>query len=160
MVKRLSALLLMVSFQAVSSQLIIRMEDQSPVVLTDHEIITQFESTTFETQLPWFENRKSFTGIKVTDLIEFYQLTDVGSISFLGLNDYMSTSQINDIRRYQPIIAYEIEHEKIKVRNKGPYWLIFDLEKYPEIDDISFHSQMVWQIKEIIFHKADDATQP
>jgi len=56
---------------------------------------------------------------------------DIGS-----LNNYHSTLSRKDIVRYQPILAYQQDHHYIKVRNKGPYWVIY-------------HAQMVWQVNEM-----------
>ena len=66
-----------------------------------------------------------------------------------AMNDYYSYISREDILRYQPIIAYKQDHNYIKVRNKGPYWLIYPVTKYPELDVSYYHSQMVWQINRI-----------
>lgn len=144
------------SFQAMGSQLVIRIADQQPVVLTHDQIISVFEPTSFTTMLPWFEDQKEFTGFKVTDLLAHLGINDAFSVSFIALNDYAASSQIKDINKYQPIIAYQIDKKNIKVRNKGPYWLVFNVGKYPETDNAVFHSQMVWQIDEILIHRNQD----
>lgn len=159
MVRLVGVILLLMSFQAVSATLVVWAEEQEPKVLSYTEIVDKLTQTTVKTQLPWFDEEKTFTGIKVTDLLKFYGVDDVTSISFIALNDYTSTTRIEDIYHYKPIIAYEINREKIKVRDKGPYWLIFNLSKYPELDSIDFHAQMVWQIKKIIIHRKHDSTK-
>ncbi|UUM33078.1 hypothetical protein [Vibrio japonicus] len=147
------------SFQAASSPLIVQTGEQEPSALSYTEMVEKFAQTTLKTKLPWFEEEQTFTGIKVTDLLKFYKIEDVTSVSFLALNDYTATTKIEDIYSYEPIIAYEINREKIKVRDKGPYWLIFNLKKYPELDNIDFHAQMVWQINKITIHSKHDSTK-
>ncbi|MCG9781863.1 hypothetical protein L1D52_05805 [Vibrio brasiliensis] len=152
-----SALLVsLMSFQAFASQLVIRVADQQPVVLTHEEITTQLEAHSFATSLPWFEGKKEFTGFTITDLLAHLGIDDAFSVSFIALNDYAASSQIKDIKQYQPIVAYQIDNKNMKVRNKGPYWLVFNLDQYPEIDNAVFHSQMVWQIDEILIHRTQD----
>ena len=81
---------------------------------------------------------------------------DTLAVSFIALNDYAASTTIENILKYDPIVAYKMNGEKMKVRNKGPYWLVFNLDKYPEIDNTAFHSQMVWQIDEIKIHRYID----
>tara|TARA_Y100001956_G_scaffold82110_1_gene101783 strand:- start:3743 stop:4219 length:477 start_codon:yes stop_codon:yes gene_type:complete len=154
--KLLSYLFLLTSFQAVGSQLVIRMQDQAPITLTHQQIVSQLEAKTFETQLPWIDGSKAFTGFTASSLLDHFKISDAFSLSFIALNDYAASTRIEDILQYNPIIAYEMEGEKMKVRNKGPYWLIFNLTKYPEIDNATYHSQMVWQIDEIMIHRRSD----
>ncbi|GAL28475.1 hypothetical protein JCM19239_1551 [Vibrio variabilis] len=37
----------------------------------------------------------------------------------------------------------------MSIRDKGPYWVIFPLSQYPEIDNTDYHSMMIWQLKEV-----------
>ena len=150
----------LMSFQAVASQLVIRIADQQPVVLTHAEITSQLKPISFTTSLPWFEGKKKFTGFTVTELLSHLGIEDAFSVSFIALNDYAASSQLKHIEQSQPIVAYQIDDKNMKVRNKGPYWLVFNLDQYPEIDTAAFHSQMVWQIDEILIHRTQDvATQ-
>ncbi|MFB9215904.1 molybdopterin-dependent oxidoreductase [Vibrio sinaloensis] len=154
--KLLSCLLVVLSFQAAGSQLVIRLQDKAPITLTHEQIVTEFHAQSFETKLPWLDKSALFTGFKASDLLNYYRIDDAFSVSFVALNDYASSSRVEDLLQYQPIIAYQMNGEKMKVRNKGPYWLVFDLDKYPEIDNAGYHSQMVWQIDEIMIHRRSD----
>ncbi len=40
----------------------------------------------------------------------------------------------------------------MRVRDKGPFWLVYDLTTHPEIDEPMHYTLMVWQIKEIQIH--------
>ncbi|MDA0130028.1 molybdopterin-dependent oxidoreductase [Vibrio sp. MarTm2] len=153
MAKLFGLFFLIASFQVMGSQLVIRIPEKSPVTVTHKQIESNFEPVTFETKLPWFEGSRSFTGFKVTSLLNYLRITDAFSLSFIALNDYAASSRVEDILQYEPIIAYEMNGKKMKVRNKGPYWLLFNLSRHPEIDNASFHSQMVWQIDEIMIHR-------
>ncbi|MEH0690240.1 hypothetical protein H4F05_01840 [Vibrio cholerae] len=146
-------------FSASASSLVIRITDRDPITLSHEDIVANFEPTTFSTTLPWFDGKKTFTGFKVSSLVDYYRATNTFSVSFVALNDYAASSRIEDILKYEPIVAYEMDGEKMKVRNKGPYWLVFNLSQFPEIDNAAFRSQMVWQIDEILVHTADDESK-
>lgn len=154
--KLLGLVLLATCCQAAASQLVVRMHNQDPKLLTQQHIESQFEATTLDTTLPWFDGSKTFTGFKVSSLLDHYRINDAFSLSFIALNDYAASSRIEDILQYEPIVAYQMNGNKMKVRDKGPYWLIFNLTKYPELNTPAYHSQMVWQIDEIMIHRRSD----
>jgi hypothetical protein len=153
----LALLPVLISLQAFSAQLVIRVGEAPPVTFTHEEIIAQLEPSTFTTSLPWYSEKKEFTGFKVSDLLSRLQIDDAFSVSFIALNDYAASSTIADINKYQPIIAYQVDGQKMRVRDKGPYWMLFNVDKYPETNNAVFHSQMVWQIDEIMIHRRQDA---
>ena len=116
------------------------------VALSDLESMPQ---TTYTTALPWLEKPAEFNGVKLSTLLQ-HTLGEVPQqVEVRAMNDYYSYISLEDILRYQPIIAYKQDHNYIKVRNKGPYWLIYPVTKYPELDVSYYHSQMVWQINRI-----------
>lgn len=152
----LALLPLVLSFHSFSSELVIRMSDDSVRTLPHQEILSHLEESTFTTQLPWIDKPHTFSGIKVSTLLNYLDIDDAFSVSFIALNDYAATSKIDDLIQYEPIIAYKINGKTMKVRNKGPYWLVYNLDKYPELDNAEFHSQMVWQIDELMVYKKQD----
>ncbi|WP_194436577.1 hypothetical protein [Vibrio fluminensis] len=139
-----------------ASPLKIYLADGTTVETNMVNLLAEFSTTSFETRLPWFPDQRSFTGIPVMKLVERYGDENTFAVTFLALNDYAATSTVEDIQKFAPIVAVKMNGEPMKIRHKGPYWLIFNLNKYPEIDNIGYHSQMVWQIDEIILHSNQD----
>lgn len=153
----LVCLSLLLSFSTLASQIVIRVGNETPIQLAHQDITTKLSSTSFTTELPWYTDKNKFTGFKVSELLQYLKINDAFAVSFIALNDYAASAQIADIIKYEPIVAYEMNDQRMKIRNKGPYWLIFNLDKNPEIDNAAFHSQMVWQIDEIMIHRNQDA---
>ncbi|NRF24237.1 molybdopterin-dependent oxidoreductase [Vibrio coralliilyticus] len=150
------AFVLLFSTPLFSAELVVRMENQQPKTLVYDQLVSQYPPITFTTQLPWYPEANQFTGFRVSDLLQQLGVEDTLAVSFIALNDYAASTTIENILKYDPIVAYKMNGEKMKVRNKGPYWLVFNLDKYPEIDNTAFHSQMVWQIDEIKIHRYID----
>lgn len=147
---------LCVSFPSISSQLIVKDGNELFVTLPHKVIENKLEETTFSTQLPWIEGEAEFSGFTVSSLLSHLAIDDAFSVSFIALNDYAASVRVSDVHKYQPIVAYKVDDKKMTVRNKGPYWLVYNLSKYPEIDNAAYHSQMVWQIDEILIHRHKD----
>lgn len=150
------ALVLLFSTPLFSAELDVRIENHQPKTLVYDQLVSKYPSTSFTTQLPWYPEARQFTGVRVSDMLKQLGIQDTTSVSFIALNDYTASVTIENIEKYEPIIAYKMNGKKMKVRNKGPYWLVFNLDKFPEIDSTTFRSQMVWQIGEIMIHRSSD----
>lgn len=118
-------------------------------VVMDLQALKLLPQTTYTTSLPWLKKASEFTGVELSTLLKHAYGDVPEKVQIRALNDYHSTLSRADILRYQPIIAYQQNQQYMKVRHKGPYWLIYPLAKYPEIDVSQYHSQMVWQINRI-----------
>ncbi|MGR5162856.1 oxidoreductase [Vibrio owensii] len=116
------------------------------VTLNDLESLPQ---TTYITELPWLETPAEFDGVKLSTLLQHTLGNIPQHVEVRALNDYHSDLSREDILRYQPIVAYKQNHNYIKIRNKGPYWLIYSMSEHPELDNAQYHAQMVWQINRI-----------
>jgi hypothetical protein len=47
------------------------------------------------------------------------------------------------------IVAYRMNGEYMRVRDKGPMWLIYPLTSQPELDTEATHAKMIWQLKSL-----------
>ena len=140
---------LLISFSSLAAQLEVRIDKQAPLALTYADIRAKFATSRFSTSLPWLKEQNEFSGFKVSELLQYLKLDKVTSVTFSALNDYRSTTSIEDIIQYEPIIAYKINGKTLKIRDKGPYWLVFNLDKHPQISTDQYFDKMVWQINRI-----------
>lgn len=113
------------------------------------ESLSMLPQTSYQTFLPWIDGQSTFTGVTLPDLFNAYDLLLPDVITIKALNNYSSKIRKEDIKTYKPIIAYLRDGKVMKVRDKGPYWLIYSLSDYPEIDNSNYYPQMVWQIDSI-----------
>jgi hypothetical protein len=112
------------------------------------EDIQSLPKTTYTTELPWDKGIAEFTGVKLSTLLTHVYGSIPERIDISGLNNYHATISREDIVSYQPILAYQKDKHYVKVRNKGPYWVVYPLNLYPELNRTKYHAQMVWQVNE------------
>ncbi|WP_165313495.1 oxidoreductase [Vibrio ziniensis] len=143
--------LLFMSTFASAYDLTIKLPNQEPIVMSMNQLKSVLPVTAFTTHTPWSDNDQpiSLTGFTMLDLLNYIKAKNVASVSFIALNDYSSSTSIDDLKRYKPIVAYSLDGEPMRVRDKGPFWFIYDMSTYPQTDSPGYHTQMVWQIKEI-----------
>ncbi|MEF2523418.1 molybdopterin-dependent oxidoreductase [Vibrio mimicus] len=146
-------LTLLCSSFAFSSDITIQVADAPPKVLSLKELSTELPQVTFTTQLPWLYGKHHFTGFKVSDLLNYLDQEQVRSVTFMALNDYAANISIEDINQHSPIVAYYMDGADMKIRDKGPFWLVYNLDQNPKLNDPIYYSHMVWQISHILIHK-------
>lgn len=106
-------------------------------------------ATAYTTSLPWISNQSTFTGVKLSTLLQTITGTTPDTVTLRALNDYSVTINKQDIEHYEPIVAYYQDGKPMRIRNKGPYWLIYSLTDFPMLDNPHYHAQMIWQLDRI-----------
>jgi hypothetical protein len=103
---------------------------------------------TMYTSTPWTEGVVKFEGVLARDL-----LAAVGAIgetvSAIAINDYAVEIPVSDLMEHPVIIAYSMNGKPMSVRDKGPLWIIYPLNSHPELDTQTYHSRMIWQLREL-----------
>lgn len=149
---RLFILCLIISTPAHTKPLTLHLAEGKSLQLPYSEIENRLPMYSFSTSLPWYANEQSFVGFRLQDLIQQYQISTPAYITLSALNDYRADVDWSDITHFNPIIAYKRNGREMRVREKGPYWFVFDLKRYPALDNHIYYEKMVWQISDIRFH--------
>ncbi|WP_087019761.1 hypothetical protein [Thaumasiovibrio subtropicus] len=137
---------LLLALPAQASTLIVRGDKTH---LVKYSEISALPTLSYETPLPWVDTTREYTGVTIPTLFAHLEMEIPETLHFRALNDYTISINRNEILEYKPIIAYLNNGERMKIRDKGPYWVIFSLVTHPELDTPEFHSKMIWQLKEI-----------
>jgi hypothetical protein len=103
----------------------------------------------FVTKLPWLKDKHKYQGVKLSDIATMLGDESYRSATLHALNNYEADVPRTDIEQYHPVIVYRVDNQQMSVRDKGPYWLVYDLSRYPELNVIRYQAQMVWQLDEI-----------
>jgi hypothetical protein len=113
----------------------------------DRALLESLGTTTLQTSTPWTDGRPVFEGVLMRDLLK-----RVGArgetVTVVALNDYKVTLPVADFEKYPVLLAYKMNGEALKVRDKGPLWIIYPQDDYTELKDRSVHRKWAWQIKE------------
>ncbi|GMQ48943.1 hypothetical protein [Vibrio sp. 10N] len=148
MAKWISLLLTMMVFSVNSAQLEFIKNGITDKTLSDQDLL-ELPQTEIATELPWIDGVSRFSGVQLTDIFNHIKTPIPKTMTFVALNNYQVEVEIQDIEKYQPIIANRKNGEMMSVRDKGPFWVIFPLSEYPEIDNTDYHAKMIWQLKEV-----------
>jgi hypothetical protein len=104
--------------------------------------------STVVTSTPWTEGKPTFEGILMRDLLKLVGAKGE-TVTAIALNDYKVTIPVSDFESYPVLLAYKMNGELLKVREKGPLWIIYPRDDYKELDNKPTQGKWVWQIQEI-----------
>jgi hypothetical protein len=114
----------------------------------DMQMLSALPQTRFETTTRWTE-KATFEGVLLKDL-----LAAVGAkgneIVATALNDFSTTIPIKDISEVPVLIAARVNGQLMKIRDRGPLWVVYDVDKRPDLQNIQTERKMVWQLKDLI----------
>lgn len=96
------------------------------------------------TSTPWTKGKVAFQGIP---LIYLTGGSGASELTAIALNDYSVSLPFSDIGRYGVILATRMSGKPMAIRDKGPLWIIYPLDRHPELDNQRFHARMVWQVR-------------
>ncbi|EMV7411036.1 molybdopterin-dependent oxidoreductase [Enterobacter soli] len=99
----------------------------------------------FQTTSPWYNGRTTFTGISMQKLMDY-----VGAkgtvVKVTALNDYTTVIPLSDFKNYNVILAFKINGEYMRVRDKGPFFIVYPYDSLPELNNQIYYSRSAWQV--------------
>lgn len=102
----------------------------------------------FQTASPWYNGRTTFTGIPLKKLMDYVGAK--GSIvKVSALNDYTTIIPLSDFQKYNVILALKINGEYMRVRDKGPLFIVYPYDSEPELNNQVFYSRSAWQVSKM-----------
>lgn len=102
----------------------------------------------FQTNSPWYNGRTTFTGIPMQKLMDYVGAK--GSVvKVTALNDYTTVIPVSDFKKYNVILALKINGEYMRIRDKGPLFIVYPYDSMPELNNQLFYSRSAWQVSKI-----------
>ena len=116
----------------------------------DLGMIESLGLTEVSTETPWTSGKVSFQGVLVRDLMA--ELGATGThVTAVALDDYSVKIPLSDFDKYDAILATRREGEPMRVRDKGPIWVIYPWSEHPELQNEENYAKAIWQVRELTF---------
>jgi hypothetical protein len=122
--------------------------NQGDALVLDRHAFEAIPMTTVKTETPWTNGMVAFEGVPLKALLDLAAARGK-SIHAVALNDYAVDIPVADSANPEVIVAYRMNGETMRVRDKGPLWLIYPLSDDPALQNEGTHSKMIWQIKQL-----------
>lgn len=115
----------------------------------DFGMLETLGERTLKTTTPWTDGRQSFSGVLMQDL-----MARVGAfgkqVRAIAINDYSYVIDLSDFEKYPVILAYTQNGERLRIRDKGPLWIVYPRDEFTELAEKPVEPRMVWQLRRLV----------
>lgn len=116
-----------------------------PVAVFDREQLLAFGLHTLKTSNPFIKGVHTFEGVYLSDILDAVGASGK-NITALAIDGYSTDIPVSDAYEYKPLIALKMDGKVMRVRTKGPLWLIYPVDQFKELKSEKFSSRSIWQL--------------
>ncbi|WP_341991016.1 hypothetical protein [Azorhizobium sp. AG788] len=102
------------------------------------------------THTPWTHGMQAFTGPSLSTLAALGGRA-VKEVRITSLGDWSATIPASDWQGQGVILASRLNGDTMRVRDKGPYWIMYPIDGRRDLDTQMYQARMVWQVKALEF---------
>jgi hypothetical protein len=115
----------------------------------DRPMLEAIGWSSFDTTTPWFSGVSKFEGILMDKLMDTVQASGATIIA-TALNDYATELPRSDFSQYGVLLALKRDGEYMPVKNKGPIFIVYPYDRYPELKHQKFYGRSAWQVSRLL----------
>ncbi|NJN46526.1 MAG: molybdopterin-dependent oxidoreductase [Candidatus Competibacteraceae bacterium] len=94
---------------------------------------------------PWTDGIQEFDGVLMRDVMKAVGATGQEVLAS-ALNDYAITIPLDDFTQYPILLAFAANGKALTRRDKGPLWIIYPTEEFPETNTATHIARSIWQL--------------
>ena len=114
----------------------------------DRAMLQSLGMQSIETANPFETGMHSFEGVLIRDILTAVKAR--GSVlKALALDGYTVEIPVDDVQDFPIMLAMKWNGKVMKVRNRGPLWVIYPITQHPELVDQKYSARSVWQLTKL-----------
>lgn len=137
------------SFAVASEKVLFTIKNGSVIKEYRDSDLKKFKWNTFKTSTPWFSQAKAFNGPLLKDILMDAGIKATDNLTVTALDKYQVNIPAADAWKEPVILAREIDGQKLKVKDKGPTWVIYNFDSKVALKHDTYYSRCPWQIASI-----------
>lgn len=122
------------------------------VTVLDEAAISALPWHEIRTHTRWTDGVQHFRGPLLRDVLltsgSRAELKD-RTLEMRALNEFEVQVPGRDAWAYDTVLAREMNGKLMRVRDKGPLWLVYPRDDTPELQDPQLDARWIWQLSEI-----------
>lgn len=104
---------------------------------------------TVRTLTSWTDGTQEFDGVLMRDVLAAVG-AEGDAVEAVALNDYSFKIDTEDFEQYPVLLATTLNGQRLRVRDKGPLWIIYPRDDFIELQSQATDLKMVWQLRRLI----------
>jgi hypothetical protein len=105
-------------------------------------------TTDLTTKTPFTPQPVHFTGVLLRTLLKAVGAQGT-TLHAMALNDYAVDVPIADVMQYDVLLATRIDGEPMRIREKGPLWIIYPWSQDPALAGPVYESRSIGQVRSL-----------
>jgi hypothetical protein len=114
----------------------------------DRAMLESLGVVTLRTSTHWTEGVVEFEGIPARRLLEAVG-AEGKTMKALAINDYAVEIPVSDFLDNGVLLALKMDGKYMRVRDKGPIWIVYPIDQNPELDTKAIRDRWIWQLKRL-----------
>jgi len=114
----------------------------------DRQMLEALGISQLTTSTSWTDGKQVFAGVLASKLLDAVQAKG-NTVSASALDGYTVEIPISELRRYSAILALTMNDKAMSPEEKGPIWIVYPRDDYPELRNPKIDTHWVWQLKSI-----------
>jgi hypothetical protein len=111
----------------------------------DRAMLEGLGMVSFETTTPWYKGVVRFEGVPLSKLMAAVGASG-NRITAISLDDYAIQIPMEDIKKYNVILALKRDGSYMPVSDKGPLFIVYPFDSDPELKSQKFYGRSAWQV--------------
>lgn len=103
------------------------------------------EDATLRTQTPWTDGELRFGGASLATVLASANISG-GWLEAEALNGYSVTLPVGEVIEQGAFVAVSIDGEPMRVKDKGPFWIVFPWSERPDLLNREVRAWSIWQV--------------
>jgi hypothetical protein len=113
----------------------------------DREMLLALGTASLTTGYVVLDRPQLFEGVPLQAVLERVEAKGT-KMTAVALNDYEIVIPFEDLK-FDPLIAMKADGQPLKIRDKGPLWIVYPRDDYKVLQDIRYDSRWVWQLNRL-----------
>lgn len=112
--------------------------------------LLKLKTVTLTTATAWTP-RSEFVGPELSTVLEAAGVPATArEMRFYAIDAYEITIPTVDLVKYRPVMAHTQNRQRLEVATRGPVFLVYPRDQYPELAAIKGQAQFVWMVCKIV----------
>ncbi len=101
------------------------------------------------TATPWQKGVVTFTGPSLKALLDAVGAQGQ-TLRMVALDDYSVRVPVSDAAQFNPVLSRRMNGVALKVRDRGPLFLIYPFDDRPALRDELYYNRSIWHLARIV----------
>lgn len=114
----------------------------------DRDMLRRLGTSKLRTSTSWTDGATLFEGVPASDVL--HAVGAHGTVATAtALNDYIIEIPVTDFERYGVLFALSMNGVELTARNRGPIWVVYPRDDFPELRNPTADAKWIWQLVKI-----------